>query len=266
MEHDFRKNIDYYDGNAGRYENACRYLSNKYKDSALQEELERCIGLTGKNQLAVLEIGPGTGYLLSKLVKVKGASYNYTGVEHSSEITKILLSRYKYRVRNIKVLQASVSVRYIDENLVGNKYDLILGSSILHQLPDYEEVVKKLSWLLNVNGVMYFVREPVHKRECAEFGKWQGRAKGVYEYMDSILSKPEDTKKMDFYTCKEGVSVKPFVDLCEGDYKRVIYRKYNRRGSSFLSYLENKWFRRSRVDICGNTMFSIGLQRRERKG
>jgi len=265
MVHEYGGNIGYYDRNAGGYENASRYLSNRYQDSALQEELRQCIDLTGKNQLTVLEIGPGTGYLLSKLVRIAGASYNYTGVEHSSEMAKILMSRYKYRVRNIKVLEASVSVRYIDENLVGNKYDLILGSSVLHQLPDYEEVVKKSSWLLNVNGVMYFVGEPVHKRECAESGKWQGRAKGMYEYMDSIWSKPEDAKKADFYTCKEGVSGKPFVDLCEGDYKRVVYRKYNRRGSSFLSFLENRWFRRSRVDMHGNTMFSIGIQRRERK-
>ena len=265
MVHDYGGNIRYYDRNAGRYENASRYLSNKYQDSALQEELQQCIDLTGKNQLAVLEIGPGTGYLLSKLVKIKGASYNYTGVEHSSEITKILLARYKYRVRNIKVLEGSVSARYIDENLVGNKYDLILGGSILHQLPDYEEVVKKLSWMLNVNGVMYFAREPIHKREGAGFKKWQDRAKGIYEYMDSMASKPEEAKKPDFYMAREGISRKPFMVLCEADYKLAIYRKFNRRSSSFLSFLENKWFKRSRMDIYGNTMFSIGIQRQDRK-
>ncbi len=264
MVHDYAGNIGYYDRNAGKYESASRYLSNKYQDGALQEELRQCIDLTGKNQLAVLEIGPGTGYLLSKLVEFKGASYNYTGVEHSSEITKILLSRYKYRVRNIKVLQGSISVKYIDENLIGNKFDLIIGGSILHQLPDYEEVVKKLSWMLNVNGVMYFAREPIHKRECAGFKKWQDRANGIYGYMDSRVSKPEDAKKPDFYMSREGVSRKPFMVLCEADYKLVIYRKYNRRASSFLSFLENKWFKRSRMDIYGNTMFSIGIQRQDR--
>jgi len=265
LGHDYGKNIDYHDRIAGRYDGSSRHFLNKYEDVALQEELERCIGLTGKNQLAVLEIGPGTGYLLSKLVKIKGASYNYTGVEHSSEITKILLSRYKYRVRNIKVLEASVSVRYIDENLIGNKYDLILGGSILHQLPDYEEVVGKLSWMLNGNGVMYFAREPMHKRECAGSGKWQDRAKGIYEYVDSMVSKPEDTKNPDFYMSREGVSKKPFMVLCEADYKLVIYRKYNRRSSSFMSLLENKWLKRSRTDVHGNTMFSIGIQRQDRK-
>lgn len=264
MVHDYGGNIGYYDRNAGRYESASRYFLNKYKDNVLREELEKCVALTGRNQLAVLEIGPGTGYLLGKLVKIKGASYNYTGVEHSSEMTKILLSRFKYRVRNLRVLEASVSVKYLEENLIGNKYDLILGSSILHQLPDHEEVVKKLSRMLNVNGVMYFVREPVHKRECAGSTKWRRRANGVYEYVDSFLSKPENAKRMDFHVCREGVSRKPFMDLCEAGYRLAIYRKYNRRASSFMSYVENRWLGRTRIDICGNTMFSIGIQRLDR--
>lgn len=265
MESGYRKNIAYYDRNAGRYEGASPYFRNKYKDSALREELERCVALTGRNQLAVLEIGAGTGYLLSKLVRIKGASYNYTGVEHSPEMTKILLSRYKYRVRNLKVLEASVSVEYLEENLVGNKYDLIIGGSILHQLPDYEEVVRKLSSMLKVNGVMYFAREPIHKRECAGFTRWQRRMNGVCEWIDSVLAKPEKAKRMDFQVCREGVSRKPFMDLCEADHRRVIYRKYNRRASSLVSYLENRWFRRSRMDVYENTMFSIGIQRQDRE-
>jgi len=266
MGHDYRSNIGYYDLNAGRYESSPAHSSNEHQEAALREELERCVALTGRNQLSVLEIGPGTGYLLGMLVKIKGISYNYTGVDHSTEMTKILLSRYRYRIRNIKVLQASVSAGYIDGTLMGNRYDLILGSSVLHQVPDREEVVRKLSRLLNANGVMFFTREPVHRSECAGSAKWQARANGLYGCLDSLLSKRPEAEGPGSPGFGEGVSRKPFAVLCEGDYRLVVYRRYNRRGSSFVSRVENGWFPRWRVDSFGNTMFSIGIQRMERKG
>ena len=266
MEHDYRKNIDYYDRNAGRYERSPAHVSDRYQEGALQEELERCVALTGRNQLSVLEIGSGTGYLLGKLVRIKGASYNYTGVDHSMEMTKILLSRYRYRVRNIRVLQASVSAGYIDGTLMGNRYDLVLGGSILHQIPDRGEVIGKLSLMLNGNGVMCFVREPLHKGECAGFAEWQRRANGVYGYVDSLFSRPAEAKGPVPPGAGDGVSRKPFLDLCEEGYRLVVYRRYNRRASSFVSRVENGWFPRSRIDLFGNTMFSIGIERKERKG
>ena len=270
----YEKNINYYERNANRYENSSWYFFNKYKDKTLQKELKQCIQLINKDHLTVLEIGPGTGYLLSKLLKIKKISFNYTGIEHSSEMMNILIKRYKNKLRTMETLKASVSAEYIAKNLSGRKFDLIIGSSILHHLPDYNAVIKQLLSLLNLNGVIYFVREPIHKYECADVKRWQSITNHIYESINAIFLKPgvkkilwskkekqEDTKDIAIHMFKEGVSIKPFLDLCEADFRLIFLRKYNRRASSFFSFLENKWLKRTRIDIFGNTLFAIGVQK-----
>jgi len=273
----YRRNIDYYERNAERYEDSSWYFFNKYKDNTLQEELRHCVDLLKKGHLEVLEIGPGTGYLLSKLITMKNLSLNYLGIEHSSEMTKILMNRYRNKVQHIEILNASVSADYIAGHLKGRTFDLIIGSSILHHLPDYDSVIKQLSGLLNHDGIMYFLREPIHKNECLEPTIWQRRANHVYAYMNALFLKPgikkilwprkvkqEDTKDIAVHMFKEGISVKPFQDLCKNSFRLILFRKYNRRATSFFSYLENKWLPWSRMDIFGNTLFAIGIQKKGR--
>jgi len=43
----------------------------------------------------------------------------------------------------------------------------------------------------------------------------------------------------------------------------LFHRKYNRRATAFMSYLENKWLKKLRKDIFKNTLFSIGMQKKK---
>ncbi|HPW37666.1 MAG TPA: class I SAM-dependent methyltransferase [Syntrophorhabdus sp.] len=274
MQSSYEKNISYYDKNALRYECSSWYFFNKYKDRTLQDELGRCVQFIGKHHISVLEIGPGTGYLLSKLLNMTGITISYTGIEHSSAMKSILEQRYSSKLNDINVIHASVTAEYIDRHLAGRHFDLIIGSSILHHLPDYDAVVEKLAKLLDFRGVMYFVREPIHKSECLQARIHQEFFNCIYEAINSILMKPliknyfwpqkkkqEDAKEIAIHMFKDGVSIKVFSALCNNGFKLVIFRKYNRRVSSFFSFFENSWLKWTRKDIFGNTLFAIGVQK-----
>jgi ubiquinone/menaquinone biosynthesis C-methylase UbiE len=274
METIYEKNIKYYERNARKYEDSSWYFLNKYKNKTLRKELKQCIKYINKDCLSVLEIGPGTGYLLNKLLNIKNMNYKYTAIEHSTEMLKILEERYKNKLNNIEILNASVSVEYVVDHLAGRKFDLIIGSSILHHLPDYDGIINELARLLNLNGVIYFVREPINKYECANAKIYINIFNYIYESINAFFLKPEikrilwpkkekqeDTKEIAVHMFKEGISVKSFLDLCKMNYRLIVFRKYNRRASSFFSFVENKWFKWTRKDIFGNTLFAIGIQK-----
>lgn len=279
METLYKENMKYYERNAHKYENSSWYFFNKYKNKAVQEELDQCIEAIHKECFSILEIGPGTGYLLSKLLTAKNNGLDYTAIEHSMEMLKILEQRYKNKLNHMELLNASVSAGYIADQLAGRKFDLIIGSSILHHLPDYDAVINELAGLLHLNGVIYFVREPIHKQECVPATMLTNLFNDMYESMNTFLLRPgikrtlwpkkekqEDTKDIAVHMFREGISIKPFFDLCNMNFRRILYRKYNRRASSFFSFVENKWLKSTRKDIFGNTLFAIGIQKMREQG
>ena len=69
MSDSYTLNKEYYDRNASNYEKSSWYFYNKYKDNSVKKEIELILNLTKKKHLKILEFGPGTGYLLSKIVE-----------------------------------------------------------------------------------------------------------------------------------------------------------------------------------------------------
>jgi ubiquinone/menaquinone biosynthesis C-methylase UbiE len=271
MEQFYQENKKYYERNAGNYENSSWYFFNKYKHNSVNKEIQKCVQAINSKKIKVLEIGPGTGYLISKLIKQPGISYDYCGIEHSEEMTAILLSRYKDKFP-IKIYNNSVNADFVQKELKDMKFDLIIGSSILHHLPDYKELIGIFAGLLNENGVMYFVREPIHKNECQPSGFIKNGFASIYGGINNFFMRPrikqmfwpektkqENPTKIGIHMFIEGVSVKPFYELTEKGFHPLFHRKYNRRASSFYSYVENKWLRFLRKDIFGNTLFAIAI-------
>ena len=276
----YNRNKKYYDRNAAKYERASWYFYNKYKNNQIEKELNKCTQLLGKKEIRVLEIGPGTGYLLSKLLSIKDIKIDYTAIEHSDEMEKILTARYSGLCNNLRILNQSVSGEAISNLDITNKYDLIMGSSILHHIVDYETVVEELSKRLMPNGVMYFVREPIHRDDCVvraggmrvvvELFAWiYGMINNMYmapivrKYLFPGKIKAEDASQVAYHMFKDGVSTKPFDKLIQSKlYNRMFHRRYNRRLSTAFSYVENEWLKYLRKDIFGNTLYSICLQKR----
>ena len=65
----YQANREYDNRNVSKYEASSWYFFNRYKSKMVSRELKKCLSLIGNlNYFRVLEIGPGTGYLLKKLL------------------------------------------------------------------------------------------------------------------------------------------------------------------------------------------------------
>ena len=270
----YKENQSYYNRNASVYENSSWYYFNKYKNNEVYKEINKCLSLIDKDTIRILEIGPGTGYLMSKLNEDSYKKINYLGVEHSEEMSRILIKQFEDKFEKFVIINQSIGKDFIENRLRDYKFDLIIGSSILHHLPDYDLVIHGLFQLLDESGIMYFVREPIAENDCQKgdmvnniFSKIYGQISDWYlkPIIRSVLwpqkVKQESQEKIAIHMFNAGVSFLPFRDLLQKN-ELIFYRKYNRRASSFFSYMENKWLKLTRKDIFRNTLFSISIRKK----
>src|ERR1051325_3823615 len=75
----YKENQSYYERNAALYEKSSWYYFNKYKSNQVRKEINKCVQLINKETIKILEIGPGTGYLLSKIKEDKYKKIDYLG-------------------------------------------------------------------------------------------------------------------------------------------------------------------------------------------
>ena len=265
---------DYYNRNAGSYEASSWYFLNRYKDAMVTREIRTCLALIGtREKLKVLEFGPGTGYLLSKLARYSTSPIQFTGFEHSLEMQTIIKERWM-KSCECMTFHDSVTESALERIKGQQRFDLVIGSSILHHLPDYEGVVRNGALLLERGGVMYFVREPLHRTECLQDGvvcrmtdccyRTIGRlllSPGVKRVLWPRKTKAEDSEIVGVHMYKDGISTLPFRALEQDGFSIAFFRKYNRRPSSMLSRCDNSWLRTFRRDVFGNTLFAIGIVR-----
>jgi 2-polyprenyl-3-methyl-5-hydroxy-6-metoxy-1,4-benzoquinol methylase len=265
-------NKEYYNKNAIYYENSSWYYFNKYKSYALKKDLQKIIKNFSK-EINILEIGPGTGYLLDHLNFSK-KKIQYLGIDHSSQMTKFLIKKYKKKYHKFKILNLSLKSNNTTKILKKKKFDLILGSSILHHFPKYEIVINKLFERLNDNGIMYFNREPLGKSDCIKPKIYQKIFSSLIAIISNLILssfikkilypkkiKAANAKNIAIHMFKNGVSLKPFKKLKSKGCKIIIFRKYNRRITSFLMNMENNILSNFKSDIFGNTMFAISLKK-----
>ncbi len=127
-------------------------IFNSYEQKRVNSNLSRILNGFDKDA-RILEIGSGTGNLTLKLVQ-KGFK-NITCIDISSEMLKIM--KRKISSKNITTI-----VSDIDSFLHKNKsnYDIILISSVLHHLPNYEKTLNDLKRVLRSKGVIYITHEP----------------------------------------------------------------------------------------------------------
>lgn len=277
MENFYQNNKEYYERNAQQYEKASWYYFNAYKNNEVKRELRICLGkLRHLPEIRILEIGPGTGYLLHKIVEIGKKNLTYTGVDHSQKMSEILKGRHAGNFSQFTLINETVTAATLNKLFPPNSFDLVLGSSILTHLLDYEEVVKTLLGLLKPGGVAYFVREPLHQDEVVPAGWWSDKMEAFYRSVYGLLMKKrirkllwpgkvqaEDVTNVAPHMFAQGITTRVFREAAaNGDFSILFHRKYNRRATAFMSYLENMWLKKLRKDIFKNTLFSIGLQKK----
>lgn len=274
----YKINKNYYNRNSEFYENSSWYYFNKYKNREVEKELMVCVNtLRPKNVIRILELGPGTGYLLNKLIPKVNSAIEYEGWEHSTRMAYILRSRFNKSVNSFVIKSNSITSYNFKKRLSGPKVDFIIGSSILHHLPDYPNLINLMASILKPGGVMYFVREPIYRDECEQSNLIKDLLSFFYEKVNNLLMcktirqilwpkkiKAEDATNVAILMFKSGVSMSPFIQLEKKGFSRVLHRRYNRRASSLFSYIENKWLSFFRKDIFGNTLFSIAVRKSDK--
>lgn len=106
------------------------------------------------NQKKALDFGAGTGNITGKLLRM---GYTVVAVDISPEMCIILKSKFKNYLedKRLRIINSEIEDLRCNEG----EFDLITCYSVLHHLPDYVDVIRKLSAFLRRGGVMYLDHE-----------------------------------------------------------------------------------------------------------
>jgi SAM-dependent methyltransferase len=129
-------------------------IYNRFEQARLTSWLKVVNKLLNSDDKTALDFGSGSGNLTSKLLKL---DYKVTAIDISYEMCAILKDKFKKDIdkKRLKVINQSIE----DAALNQNEFDLICCYSVLHHLPDYVKVIKKLSTFLKKGGIMYIDHE-----------------------------------------------------------------------------------------------------------
>jgi len=122
--------------------------------------------LIADNERKALDFGSGTGNLTGKLLQM---GYNVTAIDISAEMCAILKAKYAAWIKTGKLTVINSPVE--DVNFGKDEFDLITCYSVLHHLPNYLDVIQRLSVFLKKGGVMYVDHEvsPFYWKDEANF-------------------------------------------------------------------------------------------------
>lgn len=122
------------------------------KHYARREKLYRqlgipCIAFEGKR---ILEVGPGSGYNTLALFFFGGGDLTLVEPNHTGVVEmKKLFSEY-----NIPPERYVIKECMIEEMLVSEKFDIVIAEGFLHSIDNCDEIINKLSLLVNEGGVI----------------------------------------------------------------------------------------------------------------
>ena len=147
-------NVEFHRFEAKYYELIHPEIFNRIEQKRLVSTLRKVDKLIDDNQKKALDFGAGTGNLTCKLLNM---GYEVTAVDISAEMCELLKDRYVSYLRNkrLRVINSKIE----DISFSRDKFDLITCYSVLHHLPDYVDVIRKLTFLLKKGGVVYLDHE-----------------------------------------------------------------------------------------------------------
>ena len=146
------------------------------------KKIDQLIDEPKKETKRALDFGAGTGNITGKLLNL---GYNVTAIDLSKEMCAIIKKKYKkYLNSKLKIINSAIE----DTNLDENEFDLITCYSVLHHLPDYVGILKKLSISLKKGGIMYLDHEKSPTYWKKESTKLEGLVKETFSISNVLLN------------------------------------------------------------------------------
>lgn len=136
-------------------------LYNKHEQTRLRNGIRNVVNSIRSSKIEVLDVGSGTGNLVSLLLSLTvNKQIKVTAVDISEEMQKEM--QHKLKIDNI-----TYQTKDIDTFLKTNKtkFDLVMISSVLHHLPDYIKTLNTLVKHLRKGGMIYATHEPLKNNE-----------------------------------------------------------------------------------------------------
>jgi 2-polyprenyl-3-methyl-5-hydroxy-6-metoxy-1,4-benzoquinol methylase len=131
------------------YEASHPEIYNRSEQRRIELLLTSVDRLVDNNHRKALDFGAGTGNLTGKLLQM---GYKVTAVDISKEMCEILRGKYDdfAGVGSLEICNTDIEGAGFDEK----EFDLITCYSVLHHLPNYVDVIRRLSFFLKKGGVM----------------------------------------------------------------------------------------------------------------
>ena len=223
-----------------------REIFNKYEQDRIKKNLSHIFKKIGKKNIKVLDVGSGTGNLVTNLLTFnKKFDFEITAVDLSKEMQDVM--KKKLKSKNIKY-----HLNDVDSFLKENKknYDLIMISSVLHHLPNYQETTQNLLKILNNNGIIFITHEPLnnslksnsrlyHFIEFLDFKLYQ------LNYIKNLALKKvkrlvRDCTHSDFHVGVKGIYPKKFTSYLNENNPNLKNKIIYYSQGYFLANLKNK--------------------------
>ena len=139
---------------------------SQQEQNRIRDTLSLVDDLKANNEKKALDFGSGTGNLTGKLLQM---GYNVIAIDISAEMCAILKDKYAAWIKTGKLTVINLPIEDVDFDK--DEFDLITCYSVLHHLPNYVDVIRRLSVFLKKGGVMYVDHEvsPFYWKNEANF-------------------------------------------------------------------------------------------------
>jgi ubiquinone/menaquinone biosynthesis C-methylase UbiE len=152
-------------------------IYNRTEQKRLVRSLEKVCQLISSNGKQALDFGAGIGVITGKLLRM---GYEVTAVDISKEMCEVLHDKYVDFVK--KGLLRIINTGIEDVDFGPEEFDLITGYAVLHHLPDYEQVIRRIALCLKSGGMIYLDHEV---SSCQGSGD---RIANIYYYSNWLLN------------------------------------------------------------------------------
>jgi ubiquinone/menaquinone biosynthesis C-methylase UbiE len=149
-----KANLEVHQVEAKYYELIHGEIYSKGEQKRIDSTLKKIDNLVTGNKKKALDFGAGTGNLTGKLLHM---GYQVTALDISPEMCSLLKKKYRKYLKEKKLSVINSPIEHV--SFAKDEFDLITCYSVLHHLPNYEEVIQKLSTFLRKGGVMYLDHE-----------------------------------------------------------------------------------------------------------